>query len=98
MLAVSRVGDVCAPFVTVPIIVTGSPNVFVNGAPVARLLDFTADFKKIVGKDIKIFVSQLLVPPGAPTVFVNGKPIAKIGTLGTNGTVVVTGSLNVFTS
>lgn len=96
MAAVSKVGDVCAPFVTVPIIVTGSPNVFVNGTPVARQDDFTADFKKIVGKDIKIFVSQLLSPPNSPTVFANGKPIAQIGTPGTNDTVVVTGSNNVF--
>lgn len=98
MPAVSRVGDVCAPFVTVPIIVTGSPNVFVNGQPVARQGDFTATFKKRQGRKIKIFVSQLLIPPGSPTVFVNGKLIAKIGTLGTNDTVVVTGSTNVFTS
>lgn len=95
MPAVSRVGDVCAPFVTVPVIVTGSPNVFVNGRPVAREGDFTGTFKKKQGRSILTLTSQLLAPKGQQTVFVNGKPVAQIGTPGTNGTKVVTGSSNV---
>jgi uncharacterized Zn-binding protein involved in type VI secretion len=96
MPAVSRVGDVCASFVTVPVIVTGSPNVFVNGRPAAREGDFTGTFKKKQGRSILTLTSQLLAPPGDQTVFINGKSIAQIGTPGTNGTKVVTGSGDVF--
>jgi len=96
MPAVARVGDFCAPFVTVPVIITGSSDVFVNGRPVAREGDFTGTFKKKQGRSIVTLTSQLLAPSGEQTVFINGKSVAQIGTPGTNGTKVVTGSENVF--
>jgi uncharacterized Zn-binding protein involved in type VI secretion len=96
MAEVARVGDTETPFVTVPVIVTGSPDVQINGRPVAREGDFTGTFKKKQGRSIVTLTSQLLTPSGEQTVFINGKPIAQIGTPGTNGTKVVTGSENVF--
>jgi uncharacterized Zn-binding protein involved in type VI secretion len=96
MSAVAKVGDLETSFVTTPVIVTGSPDVFINGRPVAREGDFTGTFKKKQGRSIVTLTSQLLTPSGEQTVFINGKPIAQIGTPGTNGTKVVTGSENVF--
>jgi len=95
MPAVAKVGDFCAPFVTVPVIVTGSPDVYVNDNPAAREGDYTADFKKLVGKKVITLTSQLLAHNDKQTVFINDKPVAQIGTPGTEETVVVTGSDNV---
>ena len=96
MPAVARVGDFCAPLVTVPVIVTGSTDVFIGGRPVAREGDFTATFKKKQGNKTVVLTAQLLAPSGEQTVFINGKSVAQIGTPGTNGTKVVTGSETVF--
>jgi uncharacterized Zn-binding protein involved in type VI secretion len=95
MPAVARVGDLCAPLLTVPVIITGSPDVFIGGRPVAREGDFTGTFKKKQGSKTLTLTSQLLAPSGEQTVFINGKSVAQIGTPGTNGTKVVTGSENV---
>ena len=95
MAAAAKVGDTGTPFVTVPVIVTGSPNVFINGTPVARENDITASFQKMQGKKVVVVTSTILAPPGNPTVFVNDRPIAQIGTPMTNGAKVVTGSINV---
>ncbi len=95
MPAVSKVGDTCKPFISVPIIVTGSPDVFVNGKPVAREGDYTGTFQKRRGRRVVSIDSQLLAHNDDQTVFVNDKPVAQIGTPGTNETVVITGSPNV---
>jgi len=96
MPAAAKVGDLGTPFVTVPVIVTGSPNVFINGAPVARENDITASFQKKSGSKIIVVTSTILAPSGNPTVFVNDRPIAQIGTPMTNGAKIVTGSETVF--
>ena len=96
MPAIARVGDLCAPLVTVPVIITGSTDVFIGGRPVAREGDFTGTFQKKQGRSIVTLTSQLLAPSGEQTVFINGKSVAQIGTPGTNGTKVVTGSETVF--
>ena len=96
MSAAAKVGDLGTPFVTVPVIATGSPNVFFNGTPVARENDLTASFQKMEGKKIVTVISTILAPPGNPTVFVNDRPIAQIGTPMTNGAKVVTGSPDIF--
>jgi uncharacterized Zn-binding protein involved in type VI secretion len=95
MPAAAKVGDTGTPFVTVPIISTGSPDVFINGTPVARENDITASFQKMQGKKVVVVTSTILAPPGNPTVFVNNKPIAQIGTPMTNGAKIITGSVNV---
>ena len=95
MAAAAKVGDTGTPFVTIPVIVTGSPDVFINGTPAARENDITASFQKRQGQKTIVVTSTILAPPGNPTVFVNDKPIAQIGTPMTNGAKVITGSLNV---
>jgi uncharacterized Zn-binding protein involved in type VI secretion len=96
MAAASKVGDLGTPFVTVPIIITGSPDVFIDGKPVARENDTTASFQKKQGQKIIVLTSTILAPPGDPTVFINGKPAAQIGTPMTNGAKIITGSESVF--
>ena len=65
-------------------VVTGSPNVFINGKPVARLGDFCA----CCGAVAKIAT-------GHANVFVNGLPIATTDSLTSHGGRIVTGSPNV---
>nr|WP_314872774.1 PAAR domain-containing protein [uncultured Pseudomonas sp.] len=60
-------------------IVSGSPNVFINGLPAARQGDLTA-----CGSTIVSGVSS--------TVFINGLPAATQGSLGSHGGVVIGGS------
>ena len=96
MAAAAKVGDLGNPFVTVPVIVTGSPDVFIDGKPAARRDDITASFQKMEGKKVVVVTSTILEPSGTPTVFINGKPVAQIGTPMTNGARIVTGSESVF--
>jgi uncharacterized Zn-binding protein involved in type VI secretion len=96
MAAAAKVGDLGTPFVTVPIIITGSPDVFINGRPAARKDDITASFQKKQGQKILVLTSTVLASPGVPTVFINGKPVAQIGTPMTNGAKIITGSESVF--
>jgi uncharacterized Zn-binding protein involved in type VI secretion len=96
MPAVAKIGDLGTPFVTVPIVITGSPDVLVGGRPIARQDDITASFQKTSGSKIITVTSTILAPAGTPTVFVNNKPVAQIGTPMTNGAKIVTGSESVF--
>jgi uncharacterized Zn-binding protein involved in type VI secretion len=96
MPAAARVGDLGTPFVTVPVIATGSPDVLINGRPCAREDDITASFKKKQGRKILVLISTILAPSSNANVFVNNKPVAQIGTKMTNGAKVITGSDNVF--
>ena len=96
MAAAAKVGDLGTPFVTVPIIITGSPDVFINGRPAARENDITASFQKREGQKTIVVTSTILAPSGVPTVFINGKPVAQIGTPMTNGAKIITGSESVF--
>lgn len=94
MTSVARVGDAglvhCSSFV----IATGSPNVFVNSRPVARVGDSSSTHLMPVGKKCIPHVAPITA--GAATVFVNGRPVARVGSPLAMCTVVVQGSPNVF--
>jgi uncharacterized Zn-binding protein involved in type VI secretion len=96
MAAAAKVGDLGTPFVTVPIFITGSPDVFIDGRPAARKDDITASFQKKQGQKVIVLTSTILSPSGDSTVFINGKPVAQIGTPMTNGAKIITGSESVF--
>lgn len=68
--AVARISDQlsCGDF-----IMTGSPNVFVNGLPVARKLDFTTGHTD--GDD---WWKTVPIISGSRSVFVNRLPIARV--------------------
>ncbi|MBX8540549.1 PAAR domain-containing protein [Pseudomonas cichorii] len=61
-------------------IVSASPNVFVNGLPVARVGDKSGCGAVIVS--------------GIPNILINGRPIAHIGSLSSHGGTIITGSIN----
>lgn len=92
MSNVARVGDLstghdaCPP---VPI-TDGSPNVFINGKPVAREGDPFAVHGCIVHAPHIGYVAS-----GSSTVFVNDKPIARVGDPVTCGGNIAQGSDNV---
>lgn len=89
---VARVGDFhgCpkttgkVPHVGGPI-VSGSPNVFIAGVPVARMGDPAVCAAG--GMDV--------IAQGSPTVFVNGQPLACAGHITAHGGVIVSGAGNV---
>lgn len=92
MPKIARVGDVstghdaCPP---VPI-TEGSPNVFINGKPVARVGDpFAVHSCKVHPPHIGHIAS------GSSNVFVNGKPVARVGDPVTCGGSIAQGSDNV---
>ncbi|MEN1834461.1 PAAR domain-containing protein [Pseudomonas lijiangensis] len=61
-------------------IVSASPNVFVNGLPVARVGDKSGCGAVIVS--------------GIPNILINGRPIAHIGSLSSHGGTIINGSIN----
>ncbi len=66
-------------------ILEGSPNVFINGMPAARV----SDAALCVGSTDKI-------SSGSSTVFINGKPAARMGDSCAHGGKIIIGSSNVF--
>ncbi|MFT8947963.1 MAG: PAAR domain-containing protein [Acetobacter aceti] len=66
-------------------VVTGSPNVFINGRPAARV----GDRATCQGPPDKI-------SEGSATVFINGKPASRMGDRTEHGGVIIGGSGNVF--
>ena len=66
-------------------IVSGSPNVFINGRSAARV----GDIATCNGPLDKI-------SEGSASVFINGKPAARMGDRTEHGGVVIIGSSNVF--
>lgn len=94
MSAVTREGDMNTGHGTHPPVplITGSPNVFINGLPCGRQTD-----------TYSLHVDPLGVSPhtghiskGSSTVFVNGLPIARVGDSVSCGGTVAQGSPNVF--
>lgn len=67
-------------------IVSGSPDVFCNGKPVARVGDPVACLRHGAQR----------IAAGSTTVFCNGKGVARVGDPITCGAVIVTGSPNVY--
>ncbi len=88
MAGVSKIGDLCSGHGNCrsrPII-TGSSNVFVNGVPVSKVGDSLAVHCTHPGTIIT----------GSVGIFVNGSPIASVGSSVDCGSVIITGSSNVF--
>ena len=67
MPAVGRIGD---PFSCGDTVKAGSPDVFCNGMPVARLADGTTGHPK---------AAPTTINAGSGSVFVNGMPLARVG-------------------
>lgn len=66
-------------------VVTGSPDVFINGRPAARVNDNAT----CCGPQDKI-------SEGSASVFINNKPAARMGDRTAHGGIIVSGSGNVF--
>jgi uncharacterized Zn-binding protein involved in type VI secretion len=89
---VARKGDATSghgPFPTRPI-AEGSPNVYVNGIPIARVTDKMEIH--CAGKPCH----ELAISVGSSTVFSNGLAVAYLGSEVDCGEFIVTGSPNVF--
>jgi uncharacterized Zn-binding protein involved in type VI secretion len=83
MPAVARIGD---PISHGGAIIEGSPNVFANGAQVARIGDAVyCDIHK-----------EQVIVSGSGTVFANGSGVAREGDEISCGAVIIQGSPNVF--
>jgi len=95
MPAITRVGDNCtghdncAP----KPLVTGSPNVFVNGQPMGRVTDKYESHGCVVHTS-----HQDEIVKGSPINFCNGLPVARVGDDVSLGGSVQDGSPNVFSS
>ena len=96
MSAVARLGDAGVTHCTPYTIAQGSPNVFINGRPAARIGDSSTLHKKPGGKNCVPHVS--VISSGSASVFVNGRPVARIGDSLADCTVIAQGSSNVFAS
>lgn len=84
MPSISRAGDAHACPQTghsVNSVTSGSPDVFINGVPAARVGDPTA--------------CGSMITAGSCTVFINGKPAAFMGSATSHGGVIIGGSPNV---
>lgn len=93
MPAVARIGDRGIPHCSGFSIVTGSPDVFVNGRPVA-FLGSKSSPHLFPARRCKPHVSSVIARPRG--VFVNGRPIACVGDPLTACTAIATGSADVF--
>jgi len=87
------VGSLGVPHCTPYAIATGSPNVFVNGKPVATLGSISTPHLTYAKK---CFPHVAAVSFGSTSVFVNGLPIARLGDPLTFCTFIATGSPTVF--
>ena len=77
MPAVARQGDAGAVHCSGYTIAAGSPDVFVDGRPVARDGDSSTVHQKPSGNKCVPHVSKIIAR--SSSVFVNGKPIARVG-------------------
>ena len=75
-------------------IATGSPDVFVNGLPLAALGDITTPHLFPAPKVCPVHVG--VIRGGSFKVFVNGRPVARIGEKLLACTLIATGSFDVF--
>ena len=95
MPAQSRLGDTGSGHGSFPPtnVIAGSPNVFVNGRPAARLGDPLASH----GSPSPSPPHSRAIAAGSGSVFINGKPAARIGDAINCGGNLISGSGNVFT-
>ncbi|WP_130099341.1 DUF3289 family protein [Siccibacter turicensis] len=75
-------------------ITEGSPNVFINGQPAARVGDAVAPHGCTCGNGCG--THSRVIAEGASSVFINGKPAVAVGHSINCGGVVISGSSNVF--
>ena len=94
MPAVARQGDAGAVHCSGYTIAAGSPDVFVDGRPVARGGDSSTVHQKPQGNKCVPHVSQIITQSGS--VFVNGKPVAVVGDRLSECTQIIQGSESVF--
>ena len=93
MPAVARQGDAGAVHCSGYTIAAGSPDVFVDGRPVARDGDSSTVHQKPSGKKCVPHVSKIIAR--SSSVFVNGKPIATVGDRLSECTQIIQGSESV---
>lgn len=74
MPSAARQGDPGVVHCSGYVIASGSPDVFVNGLPVARVGDPSISH---LGSGCVNHTSTIIV--GSPNVFVNGRPLARVG-------------------
>lgn len=72
-------------------LISGSPNVFINGKPAGRYGDLYEEYLSESGEKRKAVITI-----GSPRVFINGRPAARIGDSVSYGGVIIEGSSNVF--
>jgi uncharacterized Zn-binding protein involved in type VI secretion len=94
MPAVARQGDAGAVHCSGYTIATGSPDVFIDGRPVARDGDSSSVHQKPSGKKCVPHVSKIIAT--SATVFVNNRPIAVVGDRLSECTQIIQGSPSVF--
>jgi uncharacterized Zn-binding protein involved in type VI secretion len=92
MPAVARRTDPGVPHCTGYTIATGSPDVFVNNLPVARVRDLSTPHL-LPGSPCPSHVSA--IQSGSSTVFVNGRAMARVGDPLTACTRIAAGSPDV---
>ena len=93
MPAAARMGDPGTVHCGAYNIATGSPNVFINNKPAARVGDTSTVHLQPGGKHCVPHTSTIVV--GSGTVFVNNKPLAYVGSALGACTVIAAGSENV---
>lgn len=91
----ARLGDQGVPHCSGYTIATGSPNVFVNGKPMAAVGD-TSTAHLRPGTPCRGHVAS--ISQGSGSVFVNGRAVARVGDALAGCTLVATGSPDVFTA
>jgi uncharacterized Zn-binding protein involved in type VI secretion len=94
MPAVARQGDAGAVHCSGYTISTGSPDVFIDGRPVARDGDSSTVHQKPSGNKCVPHVSKIIAT--SSTVFVNNRPIAVVGDRLSECTQIIQGSPSVF--
>ena len=94
MPAVARQGDAGVVHCGGYTIATGSPDVFINNKPVARVGDVSTVHLQPGGKHCVPHTSTITV--GSGTVFVNNQPVAYVGSALSACTTIASGSPDVF--
>ena len=94
MPAVARKGDAGVVHCSGYTIATGSPDVFINGTPAARVGDTSTSHLRPGSPGCNPHVST--ISAGSSSVFVNGMPLARVGDPLTACTTIAQGSGDVF--
>ena len=94
MPAVARKGDAGVVHCSGYTIATGSPDVFINGQPAARVGDTSTSHLRHGSPRCVPHVSTIAA--GSSSVFVNGRPLARVGDPLTACTTIAQGSGDVF--